>query len=210
MHEISLEYLLYAVPVVLISFTVHEFTHAFVSDRLGDSLPSRQGRLTLNPLRHIDPIGFLCLLLFGFGWAKPVQVNTWAYEDQKNGPIWVAFSGPFSNLALAFISAFIVILTSKLGLFNIYFYLFMECMVSMNVGMFIFNLLPIPPLDGGYIWRGILSEDGYDKMMQNQAFLSIIMVVILVTPVLEGPLTGASEAIIGFLHIIADYILFFL
>ncbi|HOB83791.1 MAG TPA: site-2 protease family protein [Bacteroidales bacterium] len=140
-------------PGIILGLTFHEFSHAFVAHRCGDSTSRDQGRVTLNPLRHIDPLGFVMLLFAGFGWAKPVEFNEQNLRNPKTDPLKIAVSGPLSNAILAVILSVIFAIlynyvdipyysvTSEIFIYAIY----------INWGLFIFNLLPVPPLDGSHL-----------------------------------------------------------
>jgi len=151
---------LYTIPGILLGLTVHEFCHAFCAWKLGDSTARDQGRLTLNPLKHIDIVGFIFIIIAGFGWAKPVQFDPWQLKNYRRDKALIAAAGPFSNLVLGTILVFIIkaiiFYYGKTGsdinvflenyLFNVLF-----IAASINFGLFIFNLIPIPPLDGSHI-----------------------------------------------------------
>lgn len=142
------------IPVLLFAVTIHEYAHGKAAYSLGDPTAKSMGRLTLNPLPHIDPLGALCLFLFNFGWAKPVPVNPRYFKNFRKDIILMSLSGPFANLAAAFVA----------GLFIRYFLFPMEVyqkvllyLILMNAGLGIFNLLPIPPLDGSHVMENLLS-----------------------------------------------------
>lgn len=201
LRTLSIEYILYAVPAILIAMTLHEFAHGFVSYKFGDDTPLYQGRLSLNPLHHIDPIGFLSLLLFGFGWAKPVQVNPYKYRDSKNGMIWTALAGPLMNFLISFISMFLWVMLIKFTEFSsnpIITYLqgFLSTSVTLNIGLGIFNLIPIPPLDGSKILLGLLPEELYFKLMGYERYLSLLLIILLFTGILSVPLSRSVSSII--------------
>jgi Zn-dependent protease len=161
------EYILYSLPGILIGLVLHELAHAFVADRLGDNTPRSMGRMTLNPLSHIDPFGFIMLILVGFGWAKPVMTNPAMYrKHRKHGFALVGIAGPLMNLLLAFILLFtfdilaINLIFAADGYGNIvknaYLFYIMYYAVSINVMLFIFNLIPVPPLDGYNILKNLV------------------------------------------------------
>jgi Zn-dependent protease len=143
-------------PGIILGLTVHEFSHAIVAKWCGDNTSHEQGRVTLNPLKHIDPLGFLLLLIAGFGWAKPVQFNEQNLRNPKTDILKIAIAGPLSNAILAMLLSVIMVLCSGMVttdagntanfLYEILFYA-----VFINWGLFVFNLLPIPPLDGSHI-----------------------------------------------------------
>ena len=180
----------------LIAITGHEVAHGFVSDKLGDPTPRREGRLSFNPLAHLDLTGTLLMLLTGFGWAKPVAVDPRYYRDTKKGMALVAVAGPLSNLIMAFLglliyAIFFVInvktgaftsLTGFLQTFSMYF-------AQTNLCFMVFNLIPIPPLDGSRILGMFLSNRSYYKLLQYERY-SMILIMVL-------SLTGAFSKIIG-------------
>jgi Zn-dependent protease len=141
------------VPGAVLAFTIHEFAHALLAVKLGDPSPKEDGRLTLNPLRHLDPIGFLMILIFRFGWAKPVRYNPANFKKPVEHSILVALAGPLMNLA----SGFIILLVLKFvlpllrGAAGAYAVTVLANAAWINLALFIFNLLPLPPLDGSYL-----------------------------------------------------------
>lgn len=179
-------------PTVLISLTGHEFAHGWVSTKLGDPTPKAEGRLSLNPLKHLDPVGAVLMLLTGFGWAKPVSVNPMYYKDRKKGMALVALAGPLANLIMAFVSAVLGILLLKIfhnenvqSIIGMVLSIF----VRMNLSFMVFNLIPIPPLDGAKILGMFLPNRTYYRMLEYERY-AIILIMIL-------SLTGAFDAIIG-------------
>lgn len=176
-------WILAAAGIILLALPVHEFAHAFAAVRLGDPTPRFQGRYTLNPLRHIDPLGALLIYLVGFGWAKPVQWNPRNIDiDRRLGSIIVAAAGPLSNLVLAIISLLILRVflggdTRQVGIVGNFLFMF----ANINVVLFVFNLLPIPPLDGSHILFALLPGDTsrLHFMLSQYGMLILLAVVFL-------------------------------
>lgn len=192
-------WLIGAAGIVFIAFPVHELAHAAAAVYLGDNTPARDGRLTINPLAHIDPFGAVLIFLVGFGWAKPVRWNPNNIDiDVKIGSIIVAAAGPLSNLVLAIIS---LLLINILGLSQ--FSLFTSILTFfafINVLLFVFNLIPVPPLDGSHILFALLPGDTYQlQMTLAQYGMFILLGIIMLLPSL---ITGPSVAIMSLLEAI--------
>ena len=179
--------LLYLVPIILISLTVHEFSHALVANKLGDPTAKNMGRLTLNPFRHIDPFGFIMLILVRFGWAKPVPVSPMYFKNPKEGMMLTAIAGPVSNFILGFISSFFVALLHfiyfRTGTFyefwniaNTFFY----NLALINIGLAIFNLIPIYPLDGSRILGFFMPDSFNNFFIKYGSYIQIIFILLVV------------------------------
>jgi Zn-dependent protease len=153
-------------PVILFALTIHEYCHGFVANYLGDDTALRQGRLTLNPIAHLDVIGTILMFMVGFGWAKPVPVNPLNFKNPKKGMLLVALAGPVSNLLTAIVAAIFLrnliptIITSDQAISGFYSTLLVVIVLTViyGVALAIFNLLPIPPLDGSRVLYGVLPE----------------------------------------------------
>jgi len=175
-------------PPLLLALTFHEFSHGYIAWRLGDPTASRQGRLSMNPLRHLDPIGTLAFFLIKFGWAKPVPVNPSYFRDPKQGMLWVALAGPMSNLLLAVLSALAIKLLVPLaislhewGLADAVTLPLLTMLVNsvwINLVLCIFNLIPVPPLDGGRIAACFL-PDRLSYSLQRYEKLGLVFILAL-------------------------------
>lgn len=213
--------LVLTLPAVLIAITFHEFAHAYAADKLGDDTPRRQGRLNLNPLSHLDPIGSVMLVFAGFGWGKPVEINPRNFNRDRSmsaSEAIVSVAGPLMNFVLAIVFAIIlgvtllatnsyiqmssytmsIVTTSQL--LAIIIQILMAC-ISVNLGLGIFNLIPLPPLDGSKILRNFLPYNAKEWMDRNYHILYIIFLVIWITPIAStiiSPLiSGAYEGILS-------------
>jgi len=186
------------VPALLIGFAFHEYAHGWVADRLGDPTPRSQGRLTLNPIAHLDFFGTLMALLFRFGWAKPVMTNPQYYRgDKRRGHMLVALAGPGMNLIMAFIVMFLWFLTLQWlqgSEWSSIILLIFQSTVFMNLGLGVFNLLPIPPLDGFAVLGGILPARFTPQLHVLEQYGMIILMVFLFTNILSKIL---SPVVIG-------------
>lgn len=175
--------------IFAISITVHEFSHAYSAKLLGDDTAANQGRLTLNPLKHLDPLGTIMILFTSFGWAKPVPVNAMYFKDRKKGMMLSSLAGPLSNLLLALIFAFLYIYLSLKGSYVGYDWMdflrkLFEEGFRMNILLGIFNMLPVPPLDGSKILSGILPSREYFKLLEYENYITIVFVILMFTGVL--------------------------
>lgn len=188
------------VPVLLISLTLHEFSHGYIAYRLGDMTAKNEGRLSLNPLKHLDPIGTIMMIVARVGWAKPVPVNPYYFKDRKKGMILVSLAGPLSNTIMAFTGVF---------LFQVCVYSFYDIIISgnkpimylldflhlffiANLNLAVFNLLPVPPLDGSKILSGVLPTETYFRYMQHERTIGMIFLfVVIVFPGVIGNILGS-------------------
>lgn len=190
---------LYIIPAVLLAITVHEFSHGYVAYRLGDPSPRNSGRLTLNPLAHLDPLGTICLIFFRFGWAKPVEVNPFYFKDRKKDMALVSFAGPVANFLMAFLSALLLALCVKFSLFgpglNIVV-TFLNYLMILNIGLGLFNLIPCPPLDGSKILGALLPDHIYFNMMRYDMYFQLGLLILLYMGFLTRPLSVVRNLIL--------------
>jgi len=158
LDRLNLIDILYSLPAIFLAFSFHEFAHAFVAYRMGDATPKLQGRLTLDPLAHVDWIGLIMFAIFGFGWAKPVQVNPSNFRSRKWGDILVALAGPLANILLAFLALLIVQILSYSSNLNSGMAILLSILykiVSLNIVFAFLNLIPVPPFDGYKIVKNL-------------------------------------------------------
>jgi Zn-dependent protease len=178
---------------LVFSLSLHEFAHAYTAVLLGDLTPKASGRLTLNPLAHLDPIGTLLLLIAGFGWAKPVPINPYNMKDPKKGSAIVSIAGPGINFILAAISASLLSFLSIGGIFGSFLYFF----ALYNVGLGIFNMLPLSPLDGFKFVHGVLPENLAQQWRDLAPYGIFILLFLLMTDSLEKILLPLMQAFLN-------------
>ena len=201
-------YILSSLAVIFLTLPVHEFAHGFAATKLGDPTPRYQGRMTLNPFAHIDWIGAACILLFGFGWAKPVQVNSNNFRNPKRDMAVTALAGPLSNLIVAFAALLINNILSLIALktlFSAFYYIgfFFYYIALINVSLAVFNLIPIPPLDGSRLLSALLPYRYYYALMRYERYIFFGLIALLWIGVLDIPLNFLSGAVMSFLKSIA-------
>lgn len=198
--------LLLCLPIILFSLSLHEAAHGCVANKLGDPTARDLGRLTLNPLKHLDPLGFLCMLLAGFGWAKPVPINTRYFKKPRRDMALSGAAGPASNLCLAVIFTALLKIayellwsrsySSDLTLNIAYFTLvFLFYGIQLNLTLAVFNLLPVPPLDGSRIFYVLLPPKYYFGIMKYEKYISLAIMLLLMLGVLSPVISFVSTGI---------------
>lgn len=210
------------VLIIFLVLPIHEFAHAWAAHKMGDDTAAYSGRLTLNPLAHIDIIGAICLLLTGFGWAKPVPINPLKFKKQRFGISITAAAGPLSNLIVAFIALIIdrlirgicsmpdfgyYMIDSSGTISSIYILIFiLEFFVQINIGLAIFNLIPIPPLDGSKILNYFTPAKWDRWVYEHQMIVNLIFLGVIATGILTTPLSFIRDYILDFFLLITNFI----
>ena len=184
MFDFNILHIVAGIPGLLIAMVMHEYAHALVADYMGDDTPRLMGRLTLNPMAHIDPIGALMLLVARFGWSKPVMINPNNFRSWRKGELCVAFAGPAANLIVAFVALVAQVVFSRLDLFTgTALQLVLSMIVIYNINFAIFNLLPLPPLDGSRILMCFLPSEWNYRLASLERYSFIILIALMMTPV---------------------------
>lgn len=211
LRNIDIVGLLVKAVITLLAISVHEASHGLASYLMGDRTAKSMGRISINPLRHIDPIGALCLLFFGFGWAKPVMVNSYRFKNPKLGMSIVGLAGPLSNFIMALLGAIGIKIMSLCGAVEFFgtthyicngataefFFDFLWLFMMMNIGLGVFNLIPIPPLDGSKIFLSLLPTKLYYDIMRYEQIGWLLLVVALTLGVLDPVLGTANRYIVN-------------
>ncbi|MCM1227827.1 MAG: site-2 protease family protein [Clostridium sp.] len=205
--------------IIFLVLPIHEYAHAWAAHKMGDDTAAYSGRLTLNPLAHIDIVGAICMLLTSFGWAKPVPINPLKFKKQRLGIALTAAAGPLSNLIVAFIATVVYrILTSLPNAYELYlgdgtgitpFFIvifIVEFFIEVNIGLAIFNLIPIPPLDGSKVLSYFTSAKFDRWIYQNQMIVNLVFLGVIVTGILDKPISFVSDFIIDLFFFITGFI----
>ncbi len=215
--------LLLSLPVIVFALCFHECAHAFVAWKMGDPTARNIGRLTLDPLKHLDPIGTITMILFGIGWAKPVPVNSRYFKKPKLGMALTALAGPFSNLVLSFLFTVIYMAAFYLGAFSplyaassptesfgiamLYIVkVMLASSITLNCYLAVFNMLPIPPFDGSRIAFVLLPDKFYFGVMKHERVIMAVVLVLLWTGILTTPLDWLSDLLLDGIWWLADKI----
>ncbi len=208
---------LFVVPCVLIALTFHEFAHGYMAYKLGDPTAKNFGRLTLNPLKHLDPIGTICMIFFHFGWAKPVPINSRYFKKPRRDMALTAAAGPIMNFILAFFGVLVCRILTKIFVAfpaqsDFVYYIQYAALTlfsyfhMLNLSLGVFNLIPIPPLDGSRIFYIFLPQKWYFGVMKYEKYIQLALLVLLWTGLLSRPLSAAVSWISGGMQWLVSWI----
>ena len=208
---------LFVVPCVLIALTFHEFAHGYMAYKLGDPTAKNFGRLTLNPLKHLDPIGTICMIFFHFGWAKPVPINSRYFKKPRRDMALTAAAGPIMNFILAFFGMLVCRILTKIFVAfpaqsDFVYYIQYAALTlfsyfhMLNLSLGVFNLIPIPPLDGSRIFYIFLPPKWYFGVMKYEKYIQLALLVLLWTGLLSRPLSAAVSWISGGMQWLVSWI----
>jgi Zn-dependent protease len=203
----DLQALILRIPGLVIGFAFHEYAHGLVADRLGDSTPRMYGRLTLEPWVHMDPFGTLALLLFGFGWAKPVPINPYNFRRVRDGIIKVSLAGPTANVLVGAVFAVLMRVSASLTGMSLVYYI-MQSGFVVNASLAVFN--PVPPLDGSKVAAELLPREAASVFEQMERYGPLFLVLVLSTGLLDGLLWGATRLLMNGIFAFARVMTWFL
>ena len=186
MFDFNLLDLIAGIPGLIIAMVIHEYAHARVAVALGDRTPLLMGRLTLNPAAHIDPIGLIMLFLVRFGWAKPVIIDPRNFKKPRRDDILVSLAGPFANLVTAFLALVaLLVIKSTMGHLSVGVYQVFQLIIIYNINFAIFNMIPLPPLDGSHVLVQLLPPKMAYAYARLERYSFLILIVLIMTPVLS-------------------------
>ncbi len=204
--ELTLTAILIKMLVLMTALPVHECAHAWAASKLGDNTARYQGRITLNPAKHLDIIGSIAMIFVGFGWAKPVPINPRNFKNQKVGMALSSLAGPLSNVLLAYIFmiVFRILLAFNINLGS--FFEVLQLMILLNIGLAVFNLLPIPPLDGSRIATLFLSNQTYFKIMQYERYIFFGLIIVMYSGLLSKPIMFLVNLLYDLLIFLSNFV----
>ena len=201
------ENMIFRIPALLIALTIHEYAHARVAVWMGDETPKVLGRLTLNPIAHLDPFGLIMLWLFKFGWAKPVPINPNNFKNWRKGTMLVSLAGPSANIIMAFLAAIIYGILAKSQLMSGGVDTVLKLTYSYNLIFAVFNLIPLPPLDGSKVLTSLLPARQADMMERIEPYAPFILLALVYLNVINIIITPFYNALSFIINLIVRIIL---
>ena len=197
-----------SLPGIIIAMVIHEWAHARVAYALGDYTPKLEGRLTLNPAAHVDLVGLLMLFVVHFGWAKPVQINLNNFANPRRADILVSLAGPGANFAMAFVALLVMVFLIKFGFpMSEGMQMVFSSIMIININFGIFNLLPIPPLDGSHVLRNLLPYELAVRFAELERYSLLILIVILMTPIISWFFVPIQRFVLGIFQAVVSILL---
>lgn len=210
MFDFDIMQIVAGLPGLVIAMVVHEYAHARVAVALGDFTPRLMGRLTLNPVAHVDPVGLLCLFLVHFGWAKPVVINPRNFRNVRRDDILVSLAGPAANFITSFIAlAILMVLLHSGSQMSLGLRTVLTLIIIYNINFGIFNLIPLPPLDGSHVLKYLLPGELAYRYADIERYSFLILIFLMMTPVLGGILIPLQRMILGMFQTIISLFLIF-
>ncbi len=202
------------IPAAFLAIIFHEISHGYVAYLLGDTTARDRGRLSLNPIKHVDIVGLICMVLFGFGWAKPVPISAYYFKNRRLGICLVSLAGPVSNILMAFLSvvlavAIITFYTPQAAFMDTAIKILLEILVLfavLNIGLAVFNLLPIPPLDGSKILFSFLPSRAYKFVLNYERYGMLVLIILINTPFFDSLLKNARSFLFETITYVAQLI----
>ena len=196
------------IPALLLAITVHEYAHARIAYKFGDSTAKMQGRMNLNPINHLDPVGTIMILLVGFGWAKPVPINPQNFSRYREGLRWVSLAGPLSNFIFGFFTYLLLNILIVNGLTAGLLMQFLVVLLQLNIWLGLFNLIPIPPLDGSKILLSFLSTSSLSIYRNIERYAPIILLILILTGALGMIIFPLYNVMLSFFDLVIRFIPF--
>ena len=198
--------MIFGIPGLLTAMTIHEYAHARVAVAMGDFTPRLAGRLTLNPVAHIDPIGLLMLFFAQFGWAKPVMINPRNFKEWRKGELLVSLAGPAANLLMALMGTLLLGACWKMGIAEQWIYKVLQLVIIYNIHFAVFNMIPLPPLDGSKVLMSFLPGEWAYKRAGLERYSFLILIILVFSNVLGTIIYPMQRLLLGMMSFIVSFI----
>ena len=198
--------MIFGIPGLLTAMTIHEYAHARVAVAMGDFTPRLAGRLTLNPVAHIDPIGLLMLFFAQFGWAKPVMINPRNFKDWRRGELLVSLAGPAANLLMALTGTLLLGACWKMGIAEQWIYKVLQLVIIYNINFAVFNMIPLPPLDGSKVLMSFLPGEWAYKLAGLERYSFLILIILVFSNALGAIIYPMQRLLLNIMSVIVSFI----